>query len=353
MVTRTLTYAQAINEATVECMAADDRVYIVGLGVPSPTGVFGTTIGLIERFGPERVFDMPASENAMTGVVLGTGLTGMRPILVHIRVDFAILSIEPLVNQVAKWHYMYGGKMKAPLTVRMIIGRGWGQGPQHSQSLQAWFAHVPGLKVVMPTTPRDVKGMLISAVEDDAPVIVLEHRWLYNVSGAVPEGRYEVPLDRARLARAGSDITIAATSYMTLEALRAADLLSEVGIEAEILDLRCLSPIDGGALLASIRKTENLIVADTGHTKFGVGAEVVSCAVEGAYDALRSAPRRIGLPHVPTPTTPALATHYYPRALNIAQLALEMLGSNRTLPSPSSNEDTWRDQPDPNFTGPY
>ena len=296
---------------------------------------------------------MPSSENAMTGVVLGTGLTGMRPILVHSRVDFAVLSVEPLVNQVAKWFYMYGGKMKAPLTVRMIIGRGWGQGPQHSQSLQAWFAHVPGLKVVMPTTPYDVKGMLIAAVEDDSPVIVLEHRWLYNVSGEVPEGHYTVPLDRARLARAGSDITIAATSYMTLEALRAADILSEAGVEAEVLDLRSLSPIDSDALLDSIRKTGNLIVADTGHTHFGVGAEVLSYAVEGALDALKSAPQRVGLPHVPTPTTPALSDHFYPRALNIAELAVEMLGGTQKLSPPASDKDGWHDQPDPSFTGPY
>ena len=351
--TRTLTYAEAINEATAECLATDNSVYVIGLGVPGPTGVFGTTTGLAERFGPDRVLDMPSSENAMTGVALGTGIIGMRPIFVHSRVDFALLSIEPLVNQVAKWHYMYGGKMKAPLTVRMIIGRGWGQGPQHSQSLQAWFAHVPGLKVVMPTTPHDVKGMLIAAVKDDAPVILFEHRWLYNVSGAVPEGRYEVPLDRAHLARIGSDITIAATSYMTLEALRAADHLSEVGIEAEVLDLRCLSPIDSNVLLKSVRKTGNLIVADTGHTRFGVGAEVMSCAVEGAHHALKSAPQRVGLPHVPTPTTPALADHYYPRASNVAQLALEMLDSDRTLPQSSLEGDGWLDQPDASFTGPY
>jgi pyruvate dehydrogenase E1 component beta subunit len=248
---------------------------------------------------------------------------------------------------------MYGGTMKAPLTVRMIIGRGWGQGPQHSQSLQAWFAHVPGLKVVMPTIPHDAKGMLIAAVKDDAPVIIFEHRWLYNVSGEVPEGRYDVPLDRARIAKSGGDITIAATSYMTLEALRAADLLSEVGIEAEVIDLRCLCPIDSNVLLKSIRKTGNLIVADTGHIQFGVGAEVMSCAVEGALDALKSAPRRVGLPHVPTPTSPALADHYYPRATSIAQLALDILGCDKALPQSSSDHDGWLDQPDANFTGPY
>lgn len=185
---RELKFTQAINEATALSMEADPRVQIMGLGVPDPTGIFGTTTGLQARFGSERVTDLPTSENAMTGVAIGCALAGMRPILTHQRVDFAVLTMEQIVNQAAKWHYMFGGRMRVPLVIRMIIGRGWGQGPQHSQSLQAWFAHVPGLKVVMPTSPHDVKGLLISAIEDDSPVVILEHRWLYNFSGPVPEG---------------------------------------------------------------------------------------------------------------------------------------------------------------------
>ena len=184
---RDLKFSEAILEAQSQMLADDPNVLLMGLGVPGPTGIFGTSSGLQEQFGSDRVIDTPSSENAMTGVALGASVLGKRPIMVHMRVDFAILSMEPIVNQAAKWHYMYGGKMRAPIVIRMIIGRGWGQGPQHSQSLQSWFAHVPGLKVVMPARPLDAKGMIISAVRDDAPVVIFEHRWLYNLSGPVPE----------------------------------------------------------------------------------------------------------------------------------------------------------------------
>lgn len=350
---RQLRYFEALREAQAQLLRSDPDTYVIGLGVPGPTGIFGTTTGLQDEFGAERVFDMPSSENAMTGVALGTALMGKRPILVHMRVDFAVLSMEPLVNQAAKWHYMYGGKLRAPLTIRMIIGRGWGQGPQHAQSLQAWFAHVPGLKVAMPTTPHDAKGMLISAVEDDAPVILFEHRWLYNIAGPVPEEIYRVPLDKAAVPRAGRDITLAATSFMTLESLRAAELLADLGIEAEVVDLRCLTPVDSDALVASVGKTGRLVISDTGHEQFGVTAEVMAAVTEQAFASLRAAPRRIALPQIPTPTTPALADHYYPRARDIAQTALEVLGSSRTLPPEQPGPGPWRDTPDPSFTGPY
>jgi acetoin:2,6-dichlorophenolindophenol oxidoreductase subunit beta len=224
-----MTYCAALRDGQAQCLAKHPEAYVIGLGVPGPTGIFGSTAGLAKQFGANRVLDMPASEGGMTGVVLGTAICGMRPILVHMRVDFAVLAMESIVNQAAKWHFMYGGQMRAPITVRMIIGRGWGQGPQHSQSLQAWFAHVPGLKVVMPTTARDAKGMLISAVEDDAPIIIFEHRWLYNVTGEVADGYAPEPLSGARVLRQGKDITLAGFSYMVLECLRAAEILSGVG----------------------------------------------------------------------------------------------------------------------------
>lgn len=351
--TRILTYQDAIREAQAQLLEADPQTYVMGLGVPGPTGVFGTTKGLRERFGPERVLDMPASENGMTGIALGTALMGQRPILVHIRVDFAVLSMDLIVNQIAKWFYMYGGHMRAPITLRMIIGRGWGQGPQHSQSLQAWFAHVPGLKIVMPTTAHDAKGMLISAVEDDAPVLLFEHRWLYGVKGFVPEEMFRVPLDRAAVVRPGTDITLAATSYMTLESLRAAAMLATIGIEAEVVDLRTLSPVDAKTLGASVQRTGRLIVADTGHSSFGVCAEVVAAIVESSFRHLKAAPQRVALPHVPTPTSPALADLYYPRAIDIARAALSSLGSNHVLSEDALPEGQWRDVPDRSFTGPY
>lgn len=349
---RLITYRDALREAQASCLTVDPEVYLIGLGVPGPTGIFGTTSGLVEEFGEDRVLDMPASEGGMTGVILGTAVSGMRPVMVHMRVDFAVLSMETLVNQAAKWHYMYGGKMRAPLTVRMIIGRGWGQGPQHSQSLQAWFAHVPGLKVVMPATARDAKGMLIAAVEDDAPVIVVEHRWLYGVTGDVPEEHYTEPLDGAKVLREGKDVTLAGFSYMALECMRAAEMLAEVGIDAEVIDLRSLTPIDGDTIATSVAKTGLLVSADTAHSDFGATAEVTSIAVERAFDSLRKAPVRVGLPYIPTPTSPALADLYYPRAVDIARRAVELCDSDAVIDDPPP-ETPWRDVPDPQFTGPY
>jgi pyruvate dehydrogenase E1 component beta subunit len=279
-VSRDLKFFQALKEATEIAMTRDPSVYLMGLGVPDPKGIFGSTLNLHKKFGDDRVLDMPTSENGMTGVAIGSALAGMRPVLTHQRIDFALLSIEQIVNQAAKWHYMFGGLMKIPLVIRMIVGRGWGQGPQHSQSLQAWFAHVPGLKVVMPATPHDAKGLLIASIEDDNPVIFIEHRWLYGMSGQVPEGHYTVPLGQARVARTGRDLTIAATSYMTLEALRAAERLAEEGIDVEVVDVRTLKPLDETTILGSVKKTGRLIVADTGWKTMGIGAEIVARAAE-------------------------------------------------------------------------
>ncbi len=350
---RVITYGEALREGQAECLRADPDTYLIGLGVPGPTGIFGTTKGLVDEFGPDRVLDMPSSEGGMSGIALGTSICGLRPIIVHMRVDFAVLSMETLVNQAAKWHYMYGGKMRAPLTVRMIIGRGWGQGPQHSQSLQAWFAHVPGLKVVMPATAKDAKGMLISAVEDDAPVILFEHRWLYGVTGEVDEGYTKEPLDGARVLRTGRDVTLAGYSYMALESLRAAQLLEQVGVDAEVIDLRSLTPIDTATLGASVGKTGHFVVSDTGHAAYGAVSEVASAVVERNFADLKRAPVRIGLPDVPTPTTPALADHFYPGPREIAQQVLDLLGSDRQLPPEAEDPRPWKDVPDMSFTGPY
>jgi len=349
---RILSYQDAILEAQHQLLDADPSVFIIGLGVPGPTGIFGTTKGLVDKFGAHRVLDMPSSENAMTGVALGTSLVGMRPIVVHMRVDFAVLSMEPIVNQIAKWFYMYGGVNPAPITIRMIIGRGWGQGPQHSQSLQAWFAHIPGLKVVMPSTAYDVKGMMISAVRDNSPVIIFEHRWLYSTKSVVPSEIYQVPLNKGSVLKSGSDITLAATSYMTIESLRAAELLSAVGINAEVIDIRSLSPIDSDLISESVIRTGHLIVSDTGHINFGISAEVVSSLSENAFAALKSKPQRIGLPFSPSPTTPALSDHFYPTAADIAITAARCLDIDIQKLKLKKRID-WGDVPDNSFVGPY
>ena len=350
---REIKYFEALREAQDQCMAVDSSVYIMGLGVPDPTGIFGTTKGLLEKYGPDRVLDMPLAENAMTGVAIGSALVGMRPVMTHQRVDFATVAMEQIINQAAKWHYMFDGKMNVPLVIRMIIGRGWGQGPQHSQSLQAIFAHVPGLKVVMPTTAHDAKGLLVSAIEDNNPVVMLEHRWLYGITDTVPQEPYRVPLGKAHIMREGTDVTIVGLSYMSLESLRAAELLAERGVSAEVVDLRSLRPLDEDTILASVRKTGNLVMADAAHKMFGASAEVLALASEQAFDALKSAPRRVSLPDYPAPTSPALADDFYPHAGHIAAEVLRQLGRDvdDTLFAPP--EGRRLDQPDSSFEGPF
>lgn len=350
--TRELSYGQAINEALDQCLAADPSVYVVGLGVPDLKGVFGTTLGLAAKHGAARVLDMPTAENGMTGVAIGSALVGMRPVMVHQRLDFALLAVEQLVNQAAKWHYMFGGRACVPLVVRLIVGRGWGQGPQHSQSLHAWFAHIPGLKVVVPATPRDAKGMLISSIEDNNPVLFIEHRWLHNVRGPVPEAMYRIPLGKAKVLRRGDDITIVSTSYMTLEAGRAAQELASDGVGVEVVDVRSLNPLDESRILKSVRKTGRLIVADTGCGHAGFAGEIVARVAERALRSLKTAPRRITLPDCPSPTSSALAKAYYPRARDIVALARKMLKLDQR-PDSDRGLSMAHDVPDITFAGPF
>jgi len=350
---RQLTYAEAIREGFAVAMERDPRVMLMGLGVPDPKGFFGTTIDLHKQFGPDRVMDMPCAENGMTGVVLGAALNGLRPVINHQRLDFALLAMDPMCTQAAKWNYMFGGVMKMPVVFRMILGRGWGQGPQHSQCLHSWFAHIPGLKVVMPTTPHDAKGLLIAAIEDDNPVVFLEHRWLHHIKGEVPAGHYTVPIGPARIARSGADVTIVAFSYMVLEALEAAEKLAALGVEAEVIDARSLRPFDREAVIASVKKTGRLVVADTGWAAAGMSAEVLAIATESAFTSLKSAPRRVCFPDCPTPTGPSLAAEYYPRAGHIVAAVRETLAW-------APQADDWLvpvgvelDKPNPAFTGPF
>jgi pyruvate dehydrogenase E1 component beta subunit len=345
--------AQAIREALDQSMAADPDVYVMGLGVPDPKGVFGTTEGLLEKYGPDRVLDMPTAENGMTGVAIGSALSGMRPVMVHQRMDFAILAMEQIVNQAAKWHYMFGSQASVPLVIRMVVGRGWGQGPQHSQSLHSWFAHIPGLKVIAPATPRDAKGLLISAIEDNNPVISVEHRWTHHITGDVPEEIFRTPIGKANVARQGSDLTIVGISHMALEAVRAAEILEEQGVSAEVVDVRTLRPLDTDSIVDSVRKTGRLIVADTSWAFAGMSGEIVALAAEQALECLKAAPRRVAYPDVPSPTSPALTAGFYPRAVDIARHALEMLDRPKDAASLKDDPELPLDIPDPAFTGPF
>jgi pyruvate dehydrogenase E1 component beta subunit len=335
-------------------MAEDPSVYIMGLGVPDPKGLFGTTLGLKDRFGPERVLDMPVAENGMTGIAIGSSLTGMRPIMTHQRIDFMLLSLDQIINNASKWHYMFGGLKAVPMVIRLLVGRGWGQGPQHAQALQAFFAHTPGLKVVMPFTARDAKGLLVSAVEDNNPVIYIEHRWLHGIKGNVAEEKYSVPIGKAKVAREGKDVTIVSFSYTMLDAMKAAEVLAEGGIEAEVLDLRSLKPLDEAAVLESVQKTGRLVVADGACRTGGFASEILALAVEKAFGDLKSPPARITLPDVPTPTSPALSKYYYPDAGDIVNAVRVMF----KLPRKSNEElgivhDIPLDVPDKSFTGPF
>jgi pyruvate dehydrogenase E1 component beta subunit len=308
---REITYREAINEALSQMLDKDERVFVLGEGVDDPGGVFGTTKGLQERFGSERVFDIPLAENGMTGVAMGAALAGLRPVLVHMRVDFIPLTLDQLINHASKWHYMFGGKVHVPLVVRAIIGRGWGSAAQHSQSLHALFAHVPGLKVVMPSTPYDAKGMLMAAVYDGNPVMFLEHRWLYEGTGNVPEAPYRVPIGKTAIRRKGRDVTVVAFSHMAKMAMEAAGLLSGRGTECEVVDLRTLNPMDDAPVIESVKKTGRLVIADTGWKSLGIGAEVAARVVEKAFGELKAPIERVNPPGVPTPSSPVLEEAYY------------------------------------------
>jgi pyruvate dehydrogenase E1 component beta subunit len=295
----------------------------------------------------------------LTGIAIGSALVGQRPLLIHQRVDFALLAVEQLFNNAAKTHYVTGGKHRVPLTVRLVIGRGWGQGPQHSQTLEPIFSHIPGLKVVMPSTPAEFKGLLLAAIEDDNPVIMLEHRWLHYVTGAVPGGYYTIPLDGPRHAREGDAVTIVASSYMVLEALRTADALADIGVEADVFDLRVLQPLNLDGIVASVHRTGRLITVDTGWRTYNAGAEIVAQVAERAFGELKAQPRRIGLPDHPTPSSRALAAAYYPGSLEILDAVTQVCGLDRSKVSRvrRSLEDqrnaTCIDKPDPAFKGPF
>lgn len=350
-----ITFASAINDALATAMAIDPKVICFGLGTDDPKGIFGTTLGLKERFGGERVFDMPTAENSMTGIAVGAALSGLRPVMTHQRLDFALLSMDQLVNNAAKWRFMFGGKRSVPLTVRMILGRGWGQGPTHSQNLQAWFAHIPGLKVVMPATAEDAKGLMLSSIFDDDPVIFLEHRWLHNLKGEVATGDYRTLIGKARLMREGNDLTVVAMSYMSIEALHAIDYLAIHGIHCDLVDLRTVRPIDWDLIHKSVKKTGRLLALDTGFATGSIAGEIVARVAMKSWDSLRAAPRRLAMPDYPESTSPALTENYHVRAEHIAAAAAEMLGQKvdaSALAAERANKHP-HDVPGDWFSGPF
>ncbi|MBL79123.1 MAG: alpha-ketoacid dehydrogenase subunit beta [Nitrosomonadaceae bacterium] len=355
---RNISFSEAIREGLDDAMGLDTNVIVIGEGVPDPKAIFNTTAGLREKYGARRVFDMPLSENGLTGVCIGAALSGLRPVMIHQRIDFALLAMDQLVNNAAKWHYMFNGKASVPLVVRVIVGRGWGQGPQHSQSLQAMFSLVPGLKVVMPTTANDAKGMLISAIEDNNPVIFIEHRWLHQIKDNVPRTCYRVPLGQAKVLHEGEAVTVAAFSYMAVESLIAAKaLVSIMNISIEVLDMRSVSPLDVESVLNSVRKTGRLIVADTAFRTGSIAGELISQVAERAFSFLKSQPVRIASYDHPVPTSHFMIEYYYPGPKNIVDAVLDMMrikkSSDYRKLCAMILRDGPHDTPNRGFTGPF
>ena len=347
------TYRDGIRLATRDAMAADSSVICTGLGVTDPGAVFGTTAGLLAEFGPDRVFDGPTSENAMTGVGVGAALAGVKPVMSHQRLDFFLLAMDQLVNSAAKWHYMFGGNVTVPLTIRLIIGRGWGQGPTHSQNYQAWFAHVPGLKVVTPAFPRDAYGLLRASIEDPNPVVFLEHRWLHNATGDLTPDTMSGELGRARVSREGADVTVCASGLLSLEAIKAADWLAAHEIACEVIDLRTLNPLDWDTIFMSVAKTGRLIAVDSAAITGSVAGEIVARVTTDAFADLRTAPIRVAQPDIPEPTSPGLTEGFHVSARTIAEAALASMGAEIPNNIDALDAPTPHDIPGPWFAGPF
>lgn len=347
-----ITFSEAVREATLQAMEKDDSVLVLGLGVTDPKGVFGTTLGLKERFGKERVYDIPVSENAVTGICVGLAISGFRPILSHQRADFMLMSMDQIINNSAKWNYMFGGQNSVPLVIRMIIGRGWGQGPQHSQNFQAMFAQIPGLKVVSPTTAYQAKGLMVAAIENPDPVMFVEHRWLHGQIGDVPKDYYSIPIGKAHLMKLGKDLTIVTSLDMAIESLKIAEKLTSQNIDIEVIDLCSIKPLDEETIFESVSKTGRLLVIDSSWKDFGVASQVSALVAEKGYDNLKSPIRRIGLPDIPSPSTPALSKEYYPRAKDICKMIENMLEIEIDM-SVFEEQQLPHDVPDPFFKGPF
>lgn len=348
---RLIRYVDALREAFEQEMERDPKVFLFGLDVDDHKGIQGSTLGLQEKFGKDRVFCTPLSEDAMTGVAIGAAMAGYRPIHVHIRMDFMLLCMNQLINMAAKAHYMYNGQVKVPLVVRTMIGRSWGQGGQHSQALHALFMHIPGLKIVAPSNANDAKGCMIAAIRDNNPVIFIEHRLLYAVDGYVPYKSFEVPFGKARVLQEGDDITIVAVSHMMMEALRAKKHLETVGIEAEIIDPISLWPLDMETIMASVQKTGKLLVVDNAWLTCGASSEILTQVYEICRQADTNVPEmaRMGFAFTTCPTTKPLENEFYPNSRTIASKAYKMVKGGEESWEPSHNMKTEIDA----FKGPF
>ncbi len=325
---RELTFAEAVREALAEEMRRDPNVFIMGEDVAEAGTPFKVLSGLVEEFGKERVMDTPISEPGFTGIGVGAAITGMRPVIDIMFGDFLTLTMDQIVNQAAKIHYMSGGKMKAPIVFRTTMGASRRSAAQHSQSLQAWVSHVPGLKVVIPSTPYDAKGLLKTAIRDDNPVVFIEDKMMFKMKGSVPAEEYTIPFGVADIKRKGDDITLIATSSMVQVALGAAEMLSQIGISAEVIDPRTTTPLDKQVFIESAKKTSRAIVIDEGYESYGVTAEIASVIGDGAFYYLDAPVKRMGAMDVPIPFSPALEDITVPSEETVFEMAKTLCGRN-------------------------
>jgi pyruvate dehydrogenase E1 component beta subunit len=326
---RKLKFCLAINEALHQTMEKDESVFVIGQGVKSPWYVGRTAEGLLGRFGSKRVIDTPVSENAVTGSAVGASIAGMRPIVVHPRMDFMLYAMDPIINEAANWFYMNGGKQSVPIVIWGIINRGGEQAAQHSQAFHTILAHIPGLKVVMPATPYDAKGLMVAAIKDNNPVVFIDDRWLHSEEGEVPKTPYSVPIGKANILQKGSDLTIIAASFMLKLAWQAVQKLNEIGTQVELVDLRTIKPIDTETVINSVKKTGRALVVDPGWRTYGMAAEIAAAIQENAFDYLKEPIARICLPDAPAPASRSLEKFYYPTSDTIFRKAKKMLQMKR------------------------
>ena len=343
------TFAENINLALHKSMLKDKNMICYGLGINDPKAIFGTTSGLKKKFGNKRVFDVPTSENALTGIGVGAAISGIRTVITHQRLDFSLLSMDQIINSEAKWRYMFGGKVDVPLTIRMIVGKGWGQGPTHSQSLTPMFCNVPGLKVVMPTFAEDAGRLLYKSIFDPNPVIFLEHRWLHGIKDKDILKKKPGKLTYSNVVKKGKDITIVSMSYLTLEALKASKILEKYNIGCEIIDLVSLKPLNINKIVGSLKKTKRLLVLDTGFPFCSVASEIISQIMRKLYKGLISAPEIMTMPDIPEPTSYGLTKNISIDYVKIVKKISKILNMKIKLKNTVKHHDV----PDEYFKGPF
>lgn len=349
--TSSITFSESINLALKTSMKKDKNIICYGLGINDPKAIFNTTKNLNKLFGSDRVFDVPTSENALTGIGVGTAISGIKTIITHQRLDFALLSMDQIINSAAKWRYMFGGKFSVPITIRMIIGRGWGQGPTHSQSLSSLFCNIPGLKVVMPTFAKDARRLLISSISDPNPVIFLEHRWLHHITDKDFIKKLPKKLTFSNVVKKGKDLTIISMSYLTLEALKASHELKKYNIDCEVIDLISLKPLNFNNIKKSLKKTKRILVLDPGFPYGSIASEITSLISRELFDVLKAAPKIITMPDIPEPTSFGLTKSLYIDQKKIIDTVSKMF--NKKVNTKNLQKIIFHDVPGKWFKGPF